>query len=108
MENKNGAVDLVCVQQVLPRPGQTRKHGLRRIGGILAFGKRFISGKPQRVWLAISLTVVYALFLAHNFGIGDRLLGGDSTHKSVRLSNSFVVALQRTVYYALRSTRRDR
>src|SRR5437868_7743132 len=56
------------------------------IGGILAFGKRFISGKPQRVWLAIILIVVYALFLVHNFGIltgsltdaqiGDRLLGG--------------------------------
>ena len=43
------------------------------IGGILAFGKRFICGKPQRVWLAIILIVVYALFLAHNFGIGDRL-----------------------------------
>src|SRR5207245_9372560 len=48
------------------------------IGGILAFGKRFISGKPQRVWLAIILIVVYALFLSHNFGIGDRLLGCDS------------------------------
>src|SRR5437762_8649881 len=54
------------------------------IGGILAFGKRFISGKPQRVWLAIILIVVYALFLAHNFGIGDRLLGGDSTHLTMR------------------------
>src|SRR6266403_2842455 len=54
------------------------------IGGILAFGKRFISGKPQRVWLAIILIVVYALILAHNFGIGDRLLGGDSTHLTMR------------------------
>jgi len=54
------------------------------IGAILAFGKRFISGKPQRVWLAIILIVVYALFLAHNFGIGDRLLGGDSTHLTMR------------------------
>src|SRR5690242_4815184 len=54
------------------------------ISSILAFGKRFISGKPQRVWLAIILIVVYALFLAHNFGIGDRLLGGDSTHLTMR------------------------
>ncbi len=54
------------------------------IGGILALGKRFISGKPQRVWLAIIVIVVYALFLAHNFGIGDRLLGGDSTHLTIR------------------------
>jgi uncharacterized protein len=54
------------------------------MGGILAFGKRFISGKPQRVWLAIVVIVVYALFLAHNFGIGDRLLGGDSTHLTMR------------------------
>ena len=53
------------------------------IGEILTFGKRFISGKPQRVWLAIIVIVVYALFLAHNFGIGDRLLGGDSTHLTI-------------------------
>src|ERR1051325_7381360 len=39
------------------------------IRGILAFGKRFISRKPQRVWLAIILIVVYALFLVHYFGI---------------------------------------
>jgi len=32
------------------------------IGGILAFERRFISGKPQRVWLAIIVIVVYALF----------------------------------------------
>src|SRR5437762_12724701 len=36
------------------------------IGGILSFGKRFISGNPQRVSLAIILIVVYGLFLAHN------------------------------------------
>jgi predicted MPP superfamily phosphohydrolase len=54
------------------------------IGGILAFGRRFISGKSQRIWLAIILIVVYALFLAHNFGIADRLLGGDSTHLTMR------------------------
>src|SRR5438105_4511150 len=54
------------------------------IGGILAFGKRFISGMPLCVWLAIIVIVVYALFLAHNFGIGDGLLGGDSTHLTVR------------------------
>lgn len=54
------------------------------IGSILAFGKRFISGQPLRVSLAITLIVVYALFLAHNFGIGDRLLGGDSTHLTMR------------------------
>jgi len=54
------------------------------IGGVLALGKRFISGKPQRVWLAIIVIVVYALFLAHNFGVGDRLLGGDSTHLTIR------------------------
>lgn len=54
------------------------------IGGILGLGRRFISGKPQRVWLAIIVIVVYTLFLAHNFGIGDRLLGGDSTHLTMR------------------------
>src|SRR5215467_6545214 len=54
------------------------------IGGILAFGKRFINGNPQRVWLAIIVIAVYAIFLAHNFGIGDRLLGGDSTHLTKR------------------------
>ena len=54
------------------------------IGGILAFGKRFISGKPLRVWLAIIVIAVYALFLVHNFDIGDRLLGGDSTHLTMR------------------------
>src|SRR6478672_2891009 len=54
------------------------------IGGILALGKRFIGGKPQRVLLTIIVIVVYALFLAHNFGLGDRLLGGDSTHLTMR------------------------
>lgn len=54
------------------------------IAGIFAFGKRFVSGKPQLIWLAIILIAVYALFLAHNFGIGDGLLGGDSTHLTTR------------------------
>ena len=54
------------------------------IGGIIAFGKRFISGKPQPLWFTTIVIVVYALFLAHNFGIGDRLLGGDSTHLTIR------------------------
>src|SRR5205823_8168245 len=49
------------------------------IGGILAFGKRFISGKPQRVWVAIILIVVCAIFFAHNFGIWDIMLGVDSS-----------------------------
>src|SRR5215472_10333341 len=54
------------------------------IGGTLSFGRRFIRGKPQRVWFTIIVIVVYALFMAHNFGIGDKLLGGDSTHLTMR------------------------
>src|SRR5438105_14556485 len=38
------------------------------IGGILAFGKRFISGKPQRFWLGVFLFVGCARFLSITFG----------------------------------------
>lgn len=54
------------------------------IGRVLDLGERFIPGKPRRVWLVVIVTVVYGLFLAHNFGFWDSPLGGDSTHLTTR------------------------
>jgi uncharacterized protein len=54
------------------------------IGRIRDLGKRFIPGTRRRIWLAVIAIVVYLFFLAHNFGLGDTLLGGDSTHLTVR------------------------
>jgi predicted MPP superfamily phosphohydrolase len=51
---------------------------------LVGLGERFVPGKPRRVWLAVTATIVYALFLARNFGLWDGLLGGDSTHLTMR------------------------
>jgi hypothetical protein len=53
------------------------------IGCVLG-GRGFIPGKPRRVWFVVIVSVVYALFLAHNFGLWDSALGGDSTHLTTR------------------------
>jgi uncharacterized protein len=54
------------------------------IGRLLDLGERFIPGKPRRVWLAVIATVIYAFFLGLNFGLWNSLLGGDSTHLTLR------------------------